>query len=114
MKFKKGCNRTCLVQAAQFQLWVIDILGSIWRGRGGKERKEVSQIMALGMRDKASRLRSNKISPTTEIAKPDKTGLLSGGTGKVPLLLLYFSPVSHKKTSRKERVEKQEQEGEKI
>lgn len=36
---------------------------------GRKEGKVVSQIMALGMEDKASRLRSSENSPTTEIAK---------------------------------------------
>lgn len=34
-----------------------------------KEGREVSQDVALGMRDKASRLRSSKNSPTTEVAK---------------------------------------------
>ena len=40
------------------------------QGRGErKEGREVSQIMALGIRDKASRLRRSKNRPTTEIAK---------------------------------------------
>jgi len=49
--FKKGCNRTCLAQAAPFQLWVIRHLGKHTEREERKEGREVSQIMALGMRD---------------------------------------------------------------
>lgn len=84
MKFKKGCNRTCLVQAALE-------MGDRHLGkhiRVGEEGRGVSQIMALGMRDEVTRLRISKNSSTIETAKLqtrldcclDKLGKFSSST----------------------------------